>query len=132
MSNMRNLLPNASDITHKGKRRRRFVAFAPAEPEASSFDSLSELARIATSFEPMRYEPDDHELDHEPEISADRDEPRAVKSSGDEFTRVRTVSEASTGEKVFHFGCYPSPTRFDLERKIATRLIPSGSDSRKD
>ncbi len=128
MSNMRNLLPNASDITHKGKRRRRFVAFAPAEPEASSFDSLPELARIAASFEPVRYEPDDHEL----EISADRDEPRAVKSSGDEFTRVRKVSEASTGEKVFHFGCYPSPTRFDLEKKIATRLIPSASDSRKN
>ena len=35
---------------HKGKRRRRFVAFAPAE--ASSFDSFSELERIATSFEP--------------------------------------------------------------------------------
>lgn len=110
---------------HKGKRRRRFVAFAPAE--ASSFDSFSELERIATSFEPTLYQPDDHEF----EASADREEPRAVKSSGDEFTRVRTVSEASTGEKVFHFGCYPSPTKFDLERKIATRLIPSGSDSRK-
>ena len=113
---------------HKGKRRRRFVAFAPAEPEASSFDSLSELTRFAISFEPKRCEPDDHEL----EGPADRYEPRAVKFSGDEFTRVRTVSEASNGEKVFHFGCYPSPTRFDLERKIATRLIPSGSDSRKD
>ena len=55
-----------------------------------------------------------------------------VKSSGDGLARVRTVSEASTGEKVFHFGCYPSPTRFDLQRKIATRLAPSGSDSRKD
>ena len=44
---------------HKGIRRRRFVAYAPAEPEASSFDSLSELARIATTFEPVRYEPDD-------------------------------------------------------------------------
>ena len=117
---------------HKGKRRRRYIAFAPAEPEASSFDSLSELARFATSFEPKRYEPEDHDLDYEPETSADRDEPRAVKFSGGEFTRVRTVSEASNGEKVFHFGCYPSPTRFDFERKIATRLIPSGSDSRKD
>jgi hypothetical protein len=111
---------------HKGKRRRRFVAFAPAE--ASSFDSFSELERIATSFEPARYEPDDHE----PETFADRDEPQDVKSFGDGFARVRTVSEAPTGEKVFHFGCYPSPTRFDLERKIATRFIPSGSDSRKD
>ena len=113
---------------HKGKRRRRFVAYAPAEPEASSFDSLSELERFATSFEPKRYEPDDHEL----EGSADPEEPRGVKSSGDGLARVRTVSEASTGEKVFYFGCYPSPTRFDLERKIATRLAPSGSDSRKD
>jgi hypothetical protein len=113
---------------HKGKRRRRYVAFAPAEPEASSFDSLSELERIATSFEPVRYEPDDYE----PETSADRDELRGVKSSGDGLARVRTVSEASTGEKVFHFGCYPSATSFDLERKIATRLATSGSDSRKD
>ena len=110
---------------HKGKRRRRFIAFAPAE--ASSFDSFSELERIATSFEPTLYH-DDHEF----EASADREEPQAVKSSGDEFTRVRTVSEASSGEKVFYFGCYPSPTRFDLERKIATRLAQSGSDSRKD
>jgi hypothetical protein len=111
---------------HKGKRRRRFIAFAPAE--ASSFDSFSDLERIVTSFEPARYEPDDYE----PETTADRDELRDVKSFDDEFARVRTASEASTGEKVFHFGCYPSATRFDLERKIATRLIPSGSDSRKD
>ncbi len=111
---------------HKGKRRRRFIAFVPAE--ASSFDSFSELERIATSFEPTLYQLDDHEL----ESAADRDEPGDVKSLGDGLARVRTVSEASTGEKVFHFGCYPSPTRFDLERKIATRLVPSGSDSRKD
>jgi hypothetical protein len=111
---------------HKGKRRRRFIAFAPAE--ASSFDSFSELERIATSFEPTLYQSDDHEL----EASADREGSRAVKSSGDGLARVRTVSKASTGEKVFYFGCYPSPTRFDLEKKIATRLIPTGSDSRKD
>lgn len=104
----------------KSKRRRRFVAFAPAEPEASSFDSLSQFARIATSFEPTRYELDDHKL----ETSADRDEPRGVKSSGDGLARARTVSEAPTGERVFHFGCYPSATRFDLERKIATPAQP--------
>jgi hypothetical protein len=101
---------------HKGKRRRRFIAFAQAEPEASSFDSLSELTRIATSFEPARYELDDHK----PEIFAVRDEPRGAKSPGDELPRAHTVSEAPTGEKVFHFGCYSSPTRFDLERRIAT------------
>jgi hypothetical protein len=101
---------------HKGKPRRRFVSFAPAEPEASSFDSLSQFARIATSFEPTRSELDDHKL----ETSANRDEPRGVKSSGDGLARARTASETSTGEKVFHFGCYPSATRFDLERKIAT------------
>lgn len=105
---------------HKGKRRRRFIAFAPAEPEASSFDSLSEFARIATSFEPTRYELDDHQL----ETSADRDEPRDVKTSGDGLASARTVSEASTGEKVLHFGCYPSATRFDLERKIAAPANP--------
>ena len=105
---------------HKGKRRRRFIALAQAEPEASSFDSLSEFARIATSFEPTRYELDDHKL----ETSADRYEPQGLKSSGDGFARARTVSETSTGEKVFHFGCYPSATRFDLERKIATPADP--------
>ena len=95
---------------HKGKRRRRFIALAQAEPEASSFDSLSEFARIATSFEPTRYELDDHKL----ETSADR--------YG--LARARTVSETPTGEKVVHFGCYPSATRFDLERKIATPADP--------
>ena len=105
---------------HKHKRRRRFIAFAPAEPEASSFDSLSEFARVATTFEPTRYELDDHKL----ETSADRDELRGMKSSGDGLARVRTVSEAPTGEKVFHFGCYPSATRFDLEGKIATPAQP--------
>ena len=93
---------------------------APAEPEASSFDSLSELARIATSIEPTRYELDDHNL----ETSADRDEPRGAKSSGDGLARAHTVSEAPTGEKVFHFGCYPSATRFYLEKKIATAADP--------
>ncbi len=58
---------------HKGKRRRRFVAFAPAE--ASSFDSFSELERIATSFEPTLYQLDDHEL----ESAADCDEPGDVR-----------------------------------------------------
>jgi len=101
---------------HKGKRRRRFTAFAQAEPEASSFDSLSELTRIATSFEPPRYEPDDHQL----EISADRKEPRGVTASGGGLAPAHTVSEAPTGEKVFHFGFYPSATRFYLDRKIAT------------
>lgn len=105
---------------HKGKRRRRFISFAPAEPEASSFDSLSEFARIATSLEPTHYELDDHKL----ETSAGRDEPQGVKSSGDGLSRARTVSEASTGEKVFHFGCYPSASRFDLKRKIATPAQP--------
>jgi hypothetical protein len=105
---------------HKGKRRRRFIAFAPAEPEASSFDRLSEFARITTNVEPTGYELDDHKL----ETSADRDEPRGVKSPGDGLALGRTISEASTGEKVFHFGCYPSATRFDLERKIATPVHP--------
>ena len=40
---------------HKGKRRRRFVAFVQAEPESSSSDGFSELERIAASFEPTRY-----------------------------------------------------------------------------
>jgi hypothetical protein len=101
---------------HKGKRRRRFTAFAQAEPEASSFDSLSELTRIATSFKPARYEPDEHQL----ETSADREEPRGVTASGGGVAPAHTVSEAPTGERVFYFGCYASATRFDLERKIAT------------
>jgi hypothetical protein len=101
---------------HKGKRRRRFIAFAPAEPGASSSDGLSELARIAASFEPVRYELEDRQL----EASPDRDEPRNLKHSGEQLKRERTVSDASTDERVFHFGCYPSATRFYLDKKIAT------------
>src|ERR1700722_6043923 len=100
---------------HKGKRRRRFIPFAQAEPGASSSDGLSELARIAASFEPVRYELDDRQF----EASPDRDEPRSVKPAVYEPARTRTVSEGSTGEKIFHFGCYPSATRFDLDKKIA-------------
>jgi len=105
---------------HKGKRRRRINAFAQAEPGASSSDGLSELARIAASFEPVRYELEDRQI----EASPDRDEPRGAKSSGDGLARAHTVSEATTGEKVFHFGCYPSATRFDLKRKIAMPTDP--------
>jgi hypothetical protein len=108
---------------HKGKRRRRFIAFAPAEPGASSSDGLSELARIAASFEPVRYELEDRQF----EASLDRDEPRNLKPAGEELKRERTVSDASNGERVFHFGCYPSATRFYLDKKIATH-----ADSRKE
>jgi hypothetical protein len=101
---------------HKGKHRRRFIAFAQAEPDASSSDGLSELARIAASFEPLRYELEDYKL----EISPDRDEPHRFKPAVYEPARTRTVSDASTGERVFHFGCYPSATRFYLDKKIAT------------
>jgi hypothetical protein len=108
---------------HKGKRRRRFIAFAQAEPGASSSDGLWELARIAASFEPVRYEVDDRQL----EASPDRDELRDLKHSGEQLKRERTVSDASTGERVFHFGCYPSATRFYLDEKIA-----SPADSRNE
>jgi hypothetical protein len=101
---------------HKGKRRRRSTAFTQAEPGSSSSDGLSELARLAASFEPVRYELDDYKL----ELSPDRDEPRSFKPAIYEPARIRTVSEGSTGEKIFHFGCYPSATRFDLDKKIAT------------
>jgi hypothetical protein len=105
---------------HKGKRRRRFIAFAPAEPGASSSDGLSELARIAASFEPVRYELEDRQF----EAAPDRDEPRSFKPAVYEPARTRTVSEGSTGEKIFHFGCYPSATRFYLDKKIATPADP--------
>jgi hypothetical protein len=102
---------------HKGKRRRRFIAwFAQAEPEASSSDGISELARIAASFEPAHSELYDHKL----EVSPDSDERQSSKPAGEQLTGARTVSEASTGEKIFHFGCYPSATRFYLDRKITT------------
>ncbi len=99
---------------HKGKRRRRLIAFAQAEPGAPSSDGLSELERIAASFEPVRYELDNRQLEAEP------DEPRNLKPAAEQLKRERTVSDASTGEKVFHFGCYPSAARFYLERKITT------------
>jgi hypothetical protein len=98
---------------HKGKRRRRINAFAQAESGASSSDGLSELARIAASFEPVRYELEDRQF----EASPDRDEPRSLKPAGDEPARERAVSEGSAGERIFHFGCYPSATRFYLDRR---------------
>jgi hypothetical protein len=102
---------------HKGKRRRRFIEWlAQAEPEISSSDGFSELARIGASFEPARSELYDHKL----EVSPDSDERQPLKPAGEQITRGRTVSETSTGEKIFHFGCYPSATRFYLDRKIAT------------
>lgn len=105
---------------HKGKRRRRFIAFAPAEPGASSSYGFSELARIAASFEPVRYELEDRQL----EVSPERDEPRNLKPAREQLKRERT---ASTGERVFHFGCYPSATSFYLDKKIAT-----SADSRSE
>ena len=112
---------------HKGKRRRRFLEFALTEAVAASSDGLSELARVAAIFEPAR-----SELQSDRQPQADSDEPARLQPQSLQPGLTRTVSETSTGEKIFHFGCYPSPTRFDLERKIATRLILSGSDSRKD
>lgn len=62
--------------------------------------------------------------DRQFEASPDRDEPPSFKPAGDEPGLTRTVSEGSTGERVFHFGCYPSATRFDLERKMQHRPTP--------
>jgi hypothetical protein len=94
---------------HKGKRRRRFLALAPTASDAPSSDGLLELSRVASSFEPARYELLN---DHQPEASSDREEAPP--------SRPHTVSQAPTGEKIFHFGCYPSATRFYFDRKIAT------------
>jgi|SRR5208282_880438 hypothetical protein len=109
----------------KGKRRRRFIAFAPAKPEASSSNGLPELARVAASFEPARYELDDRQV----EVSPDSAAPRPVKSGGDARAQAATVSEASDGEKIYHFGCYLPAGRFYLERKITTA---AKTDSRQD
>ena len=108
-------------------KRRRSIAFAPAEPQPSSSNGLPELARIAASFEPARYELDDRQV----EVSPDRDAPRPVKSGGHENARAHaaTVSEASDGEKIYHFGCYLPAGRFYLERKITTA---AKTDSRHD
>jgi hypothetical protein len=99
---------------HKGKRRRRFIAFTQAEPGASSSDGLSELARIAASFEPVRYELDDRQLAAFP----DRDEPRGLKPAGDED---------------FSFWLLPVGNQIlpGTEDSNASRFS-SASDSRKD
>ncbi len=109
----------------KGKRRRRFIAFAPAKPEASSSNGLPELARVAASFEPARFELDDRQV----EVSPDRAAPRPVNSAGDQRAHAATVSEASDGEKIYHFGCYLPSDRTYLERKIATA---AKTDSRQE
>jgi hypothetical protein len=111
----------------KGKRRRRFIAFAPSQPDASPSSALPEMARVAASFEPARFELDDRPL----EVSPDRDAPRPVNSAGHENARAHaaTVSEAPDGEKIYHFGCYLPAGRFYLERKITTA---AKTDSRHD
>ncbi len=85
---------------HKGKRRRRFVAFAPAE--ASSFDSFSELERIATSFEPTLYQPDDH----------DSKPPRIAKNRKREIFRRRARPSTHSFRS------------FDWRESFSFRLLP--------
>ena len=100
---------------HKGKRRRRFIDFAIAESGATSLDGLSELARVAAIFEPARYE-----LINDRQSDSPIDDPPRLQPESAEPVRTRTVSETPGGEKIFHFGCYPSATRFYLDRKSAT------------
>ena len=102
---------------HKGKRRRRLIALAPPV-QNTSYDGTLELSRVAAAFEPARYEL----LSDRP---AESEEPPRSKSSAGELAptptvSAPTVSEASTGEKIFHFGCYFSAARFYLDSKIAT------------
>jgi hypothetical protein len=101
---------------HKGKRRRRFIELVSTAPDAASSDGLLELSRVAAIFEPARYELLN---EHPPEASDDRDEPQRFTPASVP-ARTRTVSETSTGEKIFHFGCYPSATRFYFDQKRAT------------
>ena len=99
---------------HKGKRRRRFIDFAIAESGATSLDGLSELARVAAIFEPARYE-----LINDRQSDSGNDDPPRLQAEA-EPAQPRTISETPGGEKIFHFGCYPSATRFYLDRKSAT------------
>jgi hypothetical protein len=102
---------------NKGKSRRRLFVFRPAEAHGSSFDGLAELTRVIASSEPARFEllnqPDAEDL-------SPPDEPQSLAHAEHE----RTVSHASTDEKVFHFGCFPSTTTFYLEKKPATAAVP--------
>jgi hypothetical protein len=107
---------------YKGKRRRRLIAFAQAEPGASSSDGLAELAHIAASFEPVRYELGNSRLN----AYADTDEPHSPVPA-----REFTVSEGSAGERIYHFGCYAAD---ELPAGIEdrSRRFPSATVSRKD
>jgi hypothetical protein len=101
---------------HKGKRRRRFIALAPTEQNTSSYDGTLELSRVAAAFEPARYELLN-------DRQAESDESPHFKPNADELASTTTVSaptvsEASTGEKIFHFGCYFSAARFYLDSKF--------------
>ena len=100
---------------HKGKRRLRSSTQADAaseksvlEREDASFHEISELSRVAATFEPARSELDIHQF----EFAQYAAEPRSLKRSGDELIRRRKVSEIPAGEPIFHFGCYPSASRF--------------------
>ena len=106
---------------YKGKRRRRLIASAQAEPSASSSDGLEELAHIAASFEPVRYE-----LARPLDAYPDSDEPRRPEPA-----RGFTISEGSAGEKIYHFGCYAADELPpDIEDR--SRRFPSATVSRKD
>jgi hypothetical protein len=110
---------------HKGKRRRRFIALAPSEQNTSSYDGILELSRVAAAFEPARYEllnDRQAESDESPHFNS-----TATELASTHTVSAPTVSEASTGEKIFHFGCYFSAARFYLDGKI-----PPGATSNNE
>jgi hypothetical protein len=100
---------------HKGKRRRRFINFASIGPEVSLAGDVSELARIASSFEPIRYELGDPVI----ESAALSEEREREEPATKPIASVRAASEVPAGEKVFHFGCYSPSEKIYWEGKDA-------------
>jgi hypothetical protein len=101
---------------HKGKRHRRFPTTAgeasAQERGDASFIELSELMRMAATFEPAWSELNPHRFDGSQDAAE-----AGPKPAGDELTRTRKVSEIAAGERVFHFGCYLSAARLYPARK---------------
>jgi hypothetical protein len=71
------------------------------------------LARIASSFEPTRYELDDVRTAPAPHSQEEEHE----KPATGPISSVRAAPESPAGEKVFHFGCYSSAGRIYWDRR---------------
>ena len=107
---------------HKGKRRRRSIPFAQAEPGASSSDGLSELARIVLKTS----------LDDAPGMEEQPTAPAHRVDLGGYFLRhpmpMNLPVETEMPEKTLAFALRRSrPERVGVRPEAVDRCLPSAS-----